>query len=52
LPETYRFISRDHIEHGALCIEVLFGLGWWDIPNRAKQAAIIESVDPSEGGHF
>jgi len=32
LPETYSFISRDHIEHVALCIEVLFGLGWRDIP--------------------
>jgi len=52
LSETYSFISRDHIEHVALCIEVLFGLGWRDISDGAKQAAVVEPIDPSERGHF
>src|SRR6056297_328438 len=51
-PETHSFISRDHIEHVALCIEVLFGLSWRDVSDGAKQASVVEPIDPSEGGHF
>jgi hypothetical protein len=34
-PETYNFMSSDHIEHVALCIEVLFRLGWRDVSDGA-----------------
>ncbi len=59
-PETYRFISRDHIEHVALCTVVLFGLGRQDVPDGAKQPPFVElrrflenaGIDPSESGHF
>ena len=40
------------MEHVALCTEVLFGLCWRDISDGAKQAAVVEPVDPSERGHF
>ena len=36
LPETYSFISRDHIEHVALCIEVVFSLSRRDVSNGSK----------------
>ena len=52
MPETYSFISRDHIEHVALCIEVLFSLCWRDVSDGAKQAQVVEPIDPSELGHF
>src|SRR6056297_1437170 len=50
--ETYSFISRDNIEHVALCIEVLFGLCWRDVSDGAEQASVVEPVDPAAGGHF
>src|SRR6056297_386021 len=50
--ETFSFISRDHIEHVALCIEVLFGLCWRDVSDGSKQAPVVEPVDPTERGHF
>ena len=52
LPETYSFISRDHIEHVVLCIEVLFSLCWRDVSDGAQQAPVVEPIDPAEGGHF
>tara|TARA_R110000796_G_scaffold213389_1_gene329517 strand:+ start:101 stop:484 length:384 start_codon:yes stop_codon:yes gene_type:complete len=52
LSQTYSFISRDHIEHVALCIEVVFGLDWRDIYDGAKQVPVVEPIDPAEGGHF
>ncbi len=48
----YSFISRDPIEHVTLCIEVLFGFGWRDNSDGAKQATIVEPIDPAESGHF
>ena len=50
--ETFRFISRDHFENVALCIEVLFGLCWRDVSDGAKQPPVVEPIDPAEGGHF
>lgn len=50
--EAYRFISRDHIEYVAKCIEVLFCLCWRDLSDGVKQAAVVKPVDPSECGHF
>lgn len=52
MSQTYSFIARDHIEHVALCIEVLFGLCRRDVSDRAKQAPVVEPIDPAEGGHF
>ncbi len=49
--ETFSFISRDHIEHVALCIEVLFSLCGRDVSDGAKQTSMVEPIDPSEGGH-
>jgi hypothetical protein len=45
-------MSRDHIEHVALCIEVLVGLGRRDVPDGAKQALFVESIDLFEGFHL
>lgn len=52
LPETCSFISRDHIEHVALCIEAQFSLGRRDVRDGSKQTPVVEPIDPSEGGHF
>ena len=35
-----------------LCIVVLFRLGWRDVSDGAKQAPVVEPIDPAEGGHF
>lgn len=45
-------MSRDHIEHVSLCIEVLFSLSWQDVPDRPKQASVITPIDPTERRHF
>lgn len=50
--ETNSFISRGPIEPVALCIDVLFCLGWWDVSDGAKQASVIEPIDPAEYGYF
>ena len=33
-------------------VEVCFGLCWRDIPDRSEQPAIVEPVDPFEGGEL
>jgi hypothetical protein len=33
-------------------VEVCFGFCWWNISDRFQQAAIVEPVDPFEGGVF
>ena len=35
-----------------LCIVVLFRLGWRDVSDRSKQAAMIKPIDPAECRHF
>ena len=46
------FISRDHIEHIVLCIEVLFSLRWRDVSVGNKQTPVVEPIDPAKGGYF
>ena len=35
-----------------LCIEVLLSFCWRDVSDGAKQAPVVEPVDPAEGDHF
>lgn len=35
-----------------MSIEVQFCLCWRDVSDWAKQAPVVEPIDPSEGGHF
>jgi hypothetical protein len=35
-----------------LCVIARFGLGGWDISDRLEQAAVVEPVDPFEGGEL
>ena len=52
MPETVWFKLCGHgwrVQHG---IVSFFGLGGRDIPDRLKQAAVIEPVDPFERGEL
>ena len=46
------FESRHHSELFELCIEAGFGFGGRHVADRREQAAIVEPVDPFEGGHL
>jgi transposase-like protein len=48
---THSVLSRDHIEHVALCRVGLFSVGCRDVSDRSKQALVIEPVDPVECRH-
>ena len=50
--EPYSCISGKIIEHVTLCIEVSFILCWRNVSDGTEQAFVIESIDPSERGHF
>ena len=42
--------GHERLIHG--CVKLLFGLGWSDVADRLKDAAIVKPVDPFEGGIF
>jgi hypothetical protein len=35
-----------------LRVVVGFSLGWRDVPDRSKQAPVVEPIDPFESCHF
>ncbi len=49
-PEAGSIESCNHIEVVDGCIVIGFGLCWWDMPNGAEQAVIVEPVDPAVHG--
>lgn len=51
-PVTFSFISRDRIEHVALCIEALIGLCCRGLSNGAKQAPDVEPTEPSRTAYL
>ena len=52
MPEAGWFESRHHSELIDLGIVVRLCFGGWNVADGLEQAAVVEPVDPFEGGHL